>query len=106
MTDVAKTGRFFMEGFMYRCHPQIERLVELIGSGEIRQVQHIEAAVLVLLPESQSIHVWTILLWLGERFSTWVSIQSPLLGWWLEQPRRACRSRNRWRFRQSALSVP
>ncbi len=60
--------------------------------------------VLVLLRTITQIHVWTILLWLGERFSTWVSIQSPLLGWWLEQP-RACRSRNRWRFRQSALSV-
>ena len=45
MTDVAKeTGRFFMEGFMYRCHPQIERLVELIGSGEIGKVEHIEAS--------------------------------------------------------------
>ena len=45
MTEVAKeTGLFFMEGFMYRCHPQIERLVELIGGGEIGKVQHIEAS--------------------------------------------------------------
>ena len=65
-----------MEGFMYRCHPQIERLVELIGNGEIGKVQHIEASFGFASnynPDSRLDN----LLWLGERFSTWVSIQSP-----------------------------
>jgi predicted dehydrogenase/aryl-alcohol dehydrogenase-like predicted oxidoreductase len=40
----AQGGLFFMEGFMYRCHPQIARLVEIIRSGEIGDVRHIRAA--------------------------------------------------------------
>jgi predicted dehydrogenase/aryl-alcohol dehydrogenase-like predicted oxidoreductase len=36
-------GRFLMEAFMYRCHPQTARLVELIGSGAIGDVQVIQA---------------------------------------------------------------
>ncbi len=39
----AQAGVFFMEAFMYRCHPQIARLVEIIKSGEIGQVRHIKA---------------------------------------------------------------
>ncbi|NCT11382.1 MAG: Gfo/Idh/MocA family oxidoreductase [Rhodobacterales bacterium] len=34
-------GVFFMEAYMYRCHPQFARLAELIRSGAIGQVQHI-----------------------------------------------------------------
>lgn len=34
---------FFMEAFMYRCHPQTEKLVELIRSGAIGTVRVIEA---------------------------------------------------------------
>lgn len=34
---------FLMEAFMYRCHPQTEKLVELIRSGIIGQVQVIRA---------------------------------------------------------------
>jgi predicted dehydrogenase/aryl-alcohol dehydrogenase-like predicted oxidoreductase len=35
--------RFLMEAFMYRCHPQTTRLVELVGSGAVGDVQVIEA---------------------------------------------------------------
>jgi predicted dehydrogenase len=34
---------FLMEAFMYRCHPQTRKLVELIRSGVIGQVQVIQA---------------------------------------------------------------
>ncbi len=44
VTEVAtQTGQFFMEGFMYRCHPQIARLVALITAGTIGDVTHIHA---------------------------------------------------------------
>lgn len=35
--------RFFLEGYMYRFHPQIARMRELIAAGTIGTVQHIEA---------------------------------------------------------------
>ncbi len=35
---------FLMEGFMYRCHPQTRKLVELIRSGVIGQVRVIQAS--------------------------------------------------------------
>ena len=42
VTEVAReTGRFFMEAFMYRCHPQIARVLEVIASGEIGEITHI-----------------------------------------------------------------
>ncbi|MHA1158591.1 MAG: aldo/keto reductase [Alphaproteobacteria bacterium] len=45
MTEVAKQeGVFFMEAFMYRCHPQIARLVEIIRSGAIGEVRHIRTS--------------------------------------------------------------
>jgi predicted dehydrogenase len=34
----------FMEAFMYRCHPQTRRVVEVIRSGEIGQVQVVDAS--------------------------------------------------------------
>jgi predicted dehydrogenase/aryl-alcohol dehydrogenase-like predicted oxidoreductase len=40
----AQAGVFFMEAFMYRCHPQIARLVEIIRSGEIGTVRHVRAS--------------------------------------------------------------
>ena len=44
VTEAAvQAGVFFMEAFMYRCHPQIARLVEIIKSGEIGAVRHIKA---------------------------------------------------------------
>ena len=43
VTEVAEQcGVFFMEAFMYRCHPQIARLLEIIKSGEIGTLRHIK----------------------------------------------------------------
>jgi predicted dehydrogenase/aryl-alcohol dehydrogenase-like predicted oxidoreductase len=45
VTEAAREhGVFLMEAFMYRCHPQTARLVELIRSGVIGQVGVIHAA--------------------------------------------------------------
>jgi predicted dehydrogenase len=41
---VEDTGVFFMEAFMYRCHPQTARLVELIRDGTIGEVRVIQVA--------------------------------------------------------------
>ena len=44
VTEVAQQeGRFFMEAFMYRCHPQIARVLEIIASGEIGVPYHIKS---------------------------------------------------------------
>jgi predicted dehydrogenase/aryl-alcohol dehydrogenase-like predicted oxidoreductase len=43
MTEVAEqSGTFFMEAFMYRCHPQIARVLEIIASGELGTLRHIK----------------------------------------------------------------
>ncbi len=43
VTEVAaQQGRFFMEAFMYRCHPQIARVLAIIASGEIGVPHHIK----------------------------------------------------------------
>ncbi|MBP1807492.1 aldo/keto reductase [Rubellimicrobium aerolatum] len=45
VTEAARQeGVFLMEGFMYRCHPQVARLVELIRAGAIGQVRHVRAS--------------------------------------------------------------
>ena len=45
LTEVAaQAGVFFMEAYMYRCHPQIARLCDILRSGEIGEVVHIRAA--------------------------------------------------------------
>lgn len=42
MVDAARENDvFLMEAFMYRCHPQIQRMVELIQEGEIGEVRYI-----------------------------------------------------------------
>lgn len=43
LDEVKRSGVFFMEAFMYRCHPQTTRLVELIKSGVIGEVRLIVA---------------------------------------------------------------
>jgi len=35
---------FLLEAFAYRCHPQTERLVDLLGSGAIGEIRMLEAA--------------------------------------------------------------
>jgi predicted dehydrogenase/aryl-alcohol dehydrogenase-like predicted oxidoreductase len=45
MADAARqSGKVLLEAFMYRCHPQMTRLRELIEAGTIGQVQLIDAA--------------------------------------------------------------
>ena len=45
MIEAARqAGVFFMEAFMYRCHPQTAKLVEMIKAGAVGQVQLIDAA--------------------------------------------------------------
>ncbi len=39
-----KSGKFFMEAFMYRCHPQIAKLRSLLAAGTIGKVRTIAAA--------------------------------------------------------------
>lgn len=41
---VKENGVFFMEGFMYRCHPQTAKLVEVLRSGDIGEVRLIQCA--------------------------------------------------------------
>ncbi|NLG28209.1 MAG: Gfo/Idh/MocA family oxidoreductase [Chloroflexi bacterium] len=41
---VREHGVFMMEAFMYRCHPQTARLVELLRAGAIGQVRLIQAS--------------------------------------------------------------
>ncbi len=44
VTEVAaQEKRFFMEAFMYRCHPQIDRVLKIISDGEIGSIVHIES---------------------------------------------------------------
>ncbi len=45
MTEVAaQQDVFFMEAFMYRCHPQIARMLEILSSGEIGEIRHVQAS--------------------------------------------------------------
>ncbi len=45
MVDCAElTQRFLMEAFMYRLHPQTERLIALIRDGAIGEVRHVQAS--------------------------------------------------------------
>ena len=47
-----KKGVFLMEGYMYRCHPQTERLVELIRSGAVSSDRCTMILLVRLLPRS------------------------------------------------------
>ncbi len=43
LTEVAEqSGTFFMEAYMYRCHPQIARILEIVASGELGTLRHIK----------------------------------------------------------------
>lgn len=45
VTEVAaQEGLFFAEGYMYRCHPQIARVLDIIAGGEIGEVVHLRAS--------------------------------------------------------------
>ena len=45
MQAASHAGRFLMEGYMYRFHPQTERLVELIRAGTIGEIQAVEVSI-------------------------------------------------------------
>lgn len=45
LTEVAEQEQLlFMEAFMYLCHPQMQRVEEIIVSGELGQLMHIDAS--------------------------------------------------------------
>ena len=44
LNAVTSAGVFYMEGFMYRCHPQIKKLIEIIKDGKIGDIHHIESS--------------------------------------------------------------
>ena len=41
---VKEAGVFYMEGFMYRCHPQIPKLLEIIKNKTIGEIESIETS--------------------------------------------------------------
>ena len=41
---VRQAGVFYMEGFMYRCHPQIQTLVKLLNQKKIGDIKHIKSS--------------------------------------------------------------
>ena len=44
MEEVRRHDVFLMEAFMYRCHPQTARLMELVAQGAIGEVRLIECS--------------------------------------------------------------
>lgn len=44
LAEVERHGVFLMEAFMYRCHPQTARLLDLIEAGTVGEVRLIEAS--------------------------------------------------------------
>lgn len=44
LETVRESRTFFMEAFMYRCHPQTKKIVELIKDGAVGEVRLIQAA--------------------------------------------------------------
>jgi predicted dehydrogenase len=43
LTEVERAGGFFMEAFMYRCHPQTLKVQEILASGRLGEIQHVHA---------------------------------------------------------------
>ena len=50
-----ETGRVLSEGFAYRYHPLASRMQEVVRSGELGKIQHIEARFCFLLPSPANI---------------------------------------------------
>lgn len=43
LAEVEKAGVFFMEAFMYRCHPQTLKVKDILASGRLGEIQHIHS---------------------------------------------------------------
>ena len=55
VTEAAqKTDAVLLEGFMYRHHPQIQRSLEIIKSGELGAVDHFSSSITMLDPSETS----------------------------------------------------
>lgn len=44
IAEVRAAGVFFMEAFMYRCHPQTARVLEIVRSGRLGEIRLVEAS--------------------------------------------------------------
>lgn len=53
-------GVFLMEAFMYRCHPQTDRIIEIVRSGEIGEVKLINAAFSYNFPVDPAHRLWSL----------------------------------------------
>ncbi|WP_329331280.1 Gfo/Idh/MocA family oxidoreductase [Streptomyces sp. NBC_00663] len=56
---VAKAGTVFMEGFHYLFHPVTRRLHELLDSGELGELRHVEAMVAMPAPPDSDVR-WSL----------------------------------------------
>ncbi|BCL32312.1 Gfo/Idh/MocA family protein [Streptomyces aurantiacus] len=56
---VAKAGTVFMEGFHYLFHPVTRRLHELLESGELGELRHVETTMLMPAPEDDDVR-WSL----------------------------------------------
>ncbi|MGA5446543.1 Gfo/Idh/MocA family protein [Streptomyces umbrinus] len=56
---VAKAGTAFMEGFHYLFHPVTRRLHELLDSGELGELRHVETTMLMPAPEDTDVR-WSL----------------------------------------------
>lgn len=57
-TAARENNRTLMEAWMYRCHPQTARLVELVRDGSIGELQHIQAAFSFAAPFDPQGRLW------------------------------------------------
>lgn len=57
----AKAGTVFMEGFHYLFHPVTRRLHELLGSGELGDLRHVETVVAMPAPPDSDVR-WSLAL--------------------------------------------
>ncbi|MFF2848813.1 Gfo/Idh/MocA family protein [Streptomyces sp. NPDC058001] len=55
----AKAGTVFMEGFHYLFHPVTRRLHELLGSGELGELRHVETMVAMPAPPDSDVR-WSL----------------------------------------------
>lgn len=63
MQDAARaSGRTFMEAWMYRCHPQTDRLMELVAGGAIGELRHVQAAFSFKAPYDPAGRLWNLAL--------------------------------------------